>query len=492
MGNEKVFSETARRNSVAIGCYITTASIIALAYLLEVIKHNRTIGYFMVVFLTLALPAAFVVFLNKSNRESLTTRYVILFGFAIPWAIMLFTANNNLVFTYALVLMIALNAYADRKFALITTIVYNLINVASVIAKAATTGLTTEDVVTAEIQILLLFLCGIFNVLIAKAGVAINDDKMAMIEQEKNHVSSLLENTMEISSQIRDGIGNVTDKMQTLDAAMESTSSAMEEVKAGSGETADSIQVQMVMTEEIQNRIEEVSHHATAIVNSVTKTRNAVSAGADSMNNLAKEVEASRENSQSAANKLEELEGYTEQMQTIVELINNVADQTSLLALNASIEAARAGEAGRGFAVVATEISNLANQTQGATDDIQTLISNINHKLTDVAEAIKTFIEGAARQHDVALETVESLGTIQSDTSSIEHDAEGLETAVISLNEANEKIVESIQSISAISEEVSAHSNETFESSRQNMQTVEEVKQIVEYLLQQAESLNQG
>ncbi|MBR4759607.1 MAG: chemotaxis protein, partial [Lachnospiraceae bacterium] len=212
----------------------------------------------------------------------------------------------------------------------------------------------------------------------------------------------------------------------------------------------------------------------------------------ENMNNLELEVEASREHSDSAAKELEQLEGYTQQMQTIVELINNVADQTSLLALNASIEAARAGEAGRGFSVVATEISNLANQTQAATDDIQQLIANINHKLDDVAKAINTFIEGSAKQHDVALETVKSLGTIQTDTSSIEHNAEGLTTAVERLADANRKIVESIQNISAITEEVSAHSNETYESSRTNTETVNEMMGIVEHLNQQTALLHQN
>ncbi len=485
-------SENARRNGVAIGCYLTTIAVITVAYLLEVFKHSRSIGYFMVVLLTLWIPGVLVILLNKANKDDKRVGYVILIGYAIPWAFMLFTASNNLVFTYALVLMIALNAYADKKFALISAVIFNAVNVASIVFTAITVGIAKENMATVEIQILLMLLCALFNVFIAGSGAAINDEKMGQIEEEKNHVSSLLERVMSASGEITNGIDQMTIRMHSLDESMERTCTAMEEVRSGSVESAESIQTQMIMTEEIQNRIEEVSHHATEIVDSVMQTRTAVSAGAENMNNLEREVEASREYSQAAANELQELESYTEQMQTIVELINNVADQTSLLALNASIEAARAGESGRGFAVVASEISNLANQTQGATDNIQTLISNINNKLGDVTKAINTFIEGSARQHDVALETVSSLEAIQSDTSSIEHNADGLTVAVNRLSEANKKIVESIQNISAITEEVSAHSSETYSSSEQNMQNVDQLMQIVDVLQQQAVMLNQS
>ena len=209
------------------------------------------------------------------------------------------------------------------------------------------------------------------------------------------------------------------------------------------------------------------------------------------MRNLENEVEKSKLYSDKAAKELEELENYTKQMQTIIELINNVADQTDLLALNASIEAARAGDSGRGFAVVATEISNLANQTQSATDDIYNLIANINNKILDVDEAIKSFVAGSNKQHAVAIETVKSLENIKSDTNAIEDNIHGLTSAVNGLSDANRTIVETVQNISATLEEVTAHSNETYESSLNNTSTLNDVMEIVEHLQEQANTLKQ-
>ena len=492
MGNGAAISENARRNKPAVGCYLVTVTVITVAYLIEALKHSKSWGYFLITFLLFWIPGVLVIVTLKRKPDSKLIRYMILLGYVTPWAFLLFTATNNLVFTYALVLMILLNAYADRKFAIESAVLFNVVNVAAILFQIITKGFDKDSLPTIEIQVLLMLLCGIYNVFTAKTGGAINDSKMQEIEDEKNRVSGLLSTIMSVSNEISGGIEQMTGRMGLLDEAMNRTCVAMEEVRSGSTETAESVQTQLIMTEEIQNRIDEVSHHATAIVNSVLETRDAVAQGSDNMNNLEQEVEASKLHSDSAAKELEQLEGYTQQMQTIVELINNVADQTSLLALNASIEAARAGEAGRGFSVVATEISNLANQTQAATDDIQELIANINHKFDDVAKAINTFIEGSAKQHDVAMETVKSLGTIQTDTSSIEHNAEGLTTAVQRLSDANRKIVESIQSISAITEEVSAHSNETYESSRNNTDTVNEMMGIVEHLNQQAALLHQN
>ena len=123
--------------------------------------------------------------------------------------------------------------------------------------------------------------------------------------------------------------------------------------------------------------------------------------GKADMDTLVGEVEVSVRNSANAADKLETLNQYISEMNTIVELINGVTSQTSLLALNASIEGRLAGEAGKGFAVVASEISDLATQTKSATTNITQLIGNVSGSITEVVTVIREMIDGINEEKNV-------------------------------------------------------------------------------------------
>lgn len=91
-----------------------------------------------------------------------------------------------------------------------------------------------------------------------------------------------------------------------------------------------------------------------------------------------------------ARNVIEELAKETSKISSLLGVIRDIADQTNLLALNAAIEAARAGEQGRGFAVVADEVRSLANRTQQATGDINTMLVNLNKGVDEAVDSINS------------------------------------------------------------------------------------------------------
>jgi methyl-accepting chemotaxis protein len=286
------------------------------------------------------------------------------------------------------------------------------------------------------------------------------------------------------------GIQDVTEQMEQLGAAVDETRDAMQQVSSGTNETAESVQHQLSQTEEIQKHIEKVEQVSGNINESMDQAKNDIGNGKSSLDVLLKQVESSERAGNEVVTDIGALEEYMKNMESIIELITSVASQTSLLALNASIEAARAGEAGKGFAVVATEISNLANQTQGATVNITEVIHNVSEKLTIAVNAVHQLMENNDRQNTSATTVAESFERITQSTRDIDEQSRMLEKVVGDLATANSGIVESVQTISAITQEVSAHASDTYNVSEKNSDIVNQVTALVEELNAQAQSLN--
>ena len=213
------------------------------------------------------------------------------------------------------------------------------------------------------------------------------------------------------------------------------------------------------------------------------QTLSVLAQGKQDVEELVREVEASVQDSAEAAEKLETLNQYIIEMNTIVELISGITTKTSLLALNASIEAARAGEAGKGFAVVATEISGLATQTKDATTHITELIGNVAGSIEEVVNVIHNMLEGINREKDTTENAAESFKTIEQHTYVIRDNVDQLKDSVEQLKTANQEIADSVQTISAVSEQVSAHASETLHAEEENMEHLQTITNRAKELL---------
>ena len=153
-----------------------------------------------------------------------------------------------------------------------------------------------------------------------------------------------------------------------------------------------------------------------------------------------------------------------ESAQTIreaVELITAIAEETSLLSLNASIEAARAGEHGRGFAVVATEIQKLADQSSNSAKQIEDVI-DVLLKESEASVKIMTEVETIVDEQQKKLtETKEKFSSVTENVNVSHEETTGIKNHTVDCNDARSKVVDVISNLSAISEENAASTEET-------------------------------
>lgn len=482
-------SETALANKVACITLTVMVSVICAAYALEVIKGNRGFLYVLITFILAYLPIIAGWLFYHKGHDNKKVKYALLYGFFLLYTFLLFTAQNDLVFTYAIPVLIVVTLYNDIRLTRIIGIISIAENVISAIVTVLKGGLEPQDIVTLEIQIALLFVTVAFFFAVSYTSAKFQKIKLSRIDIEKKKTEHLLEQILNVSGRMSKNIETVTEQMNSLETSVTQNMNAMSEVSAGSSESADAIQSQLQKTEEIQRYITNAEGASSSIATDMQLMTDAVSTGHELIDSLKELASSSEDAGSDVASALNSFREYTEQMNTITELITSVASQTSLLALNASIEAARAGEAGKGFAVVASEISNLAGQTTSATENIVSLINNISSQLKVMIQTTNKLIDSNREQNKTAEQTAETFETIHEKVANINTQSQELNRIIVELASANKTIVTNIETISAITEEVSAHTNETYESSERNKQIVKEVNSLVLSLNEDREML---
>lgn len=482
-------AEMTKVNKVTLLCHGIIGGLISAAYLLEVLKGSRTIGYWLLLFFLSLAPVILEALILKNNPASDIFRKVVGYSYALLYVVVVFTTTSILPFTYILPMLIAITVYVDIKYCLKIGIGGVLVNVADVVYKALTVGIAKEDIPDIEIRLIVLVIIVIYLVMTTRVSDQINRDRRQELQTEKAKIERLLNQVMQLSGDLSSGVVQVDDYMNRLDKSVEEMGVAMEEVATGTQETAESVQNQLTRTEEIQTLIDNVAEVGVYIKESMDAAYGEVESGVVNMAALSRQTKQSREANSTVVTLMTELRTQAEKMTEITGLITTIANKTSMLALNASIEAARAGEAGSGFAVVAKQVAELSDQTKEATVNISELINTVASELSQVTDAVKTVEENAEAQGQKTEDLSKSLQSIMDMTTKIADKTAGLEKMIGKLSAANGDIVQNIQVISAITEEVTAHSSETLDTCKQNQDIVNKVSQITAKLNENAQDL---
>ncbi len=483
-------ADKSRNKTALIGLTIMNF-ILAVAYFLEVLKGARTVASYAVVAACAILPSiiGWIVYLKKPGTR--LVRYVMGIGFMLLYADVMFTASNEMPFCYILVVLSMLTIYVDVKFSVGLGVLALAINVALLVKKILAGTLTAAEITNAEIIVVCILLTCVFSILAIKKVEEIDNANIEKADAEKEQADKLLKTTLEVAGTITENISVATEETGLLSEAISSTQQAMEELTKGTNDAANAIGEQQKSTELINDHIHEVEKATATIVSELSKTGEKIKQSNEVMTGLLEQVKVSENSSTLVAKEMEGLKENADKMQTVMGLISSIANQTGLLALNASIEAARAGEAGRGFAVVATEISSLASQTNTATGDINRLIENITLSIEEVAKAVDSLLECNRMQNEYVDRTAENFGEIDASTKEMEGQADYLKKTVDSVSVANKSVMESIENVSAVTEEVIASASETLESCNMNLDSIAKVSDIMTMLDVEAKKLQQ-
>jgi methyl-accepting chemotaxis protein len=258
-----------------------------------------------------------------------------------------------------------------------------------------------------------------------------------------------------LTDKLHNVINQVAGSSNEVSSAAAMLDKATEQMATGIEEAAMQVNSVAAASEEMSKTSTEIAQNCVAAASSSEKANKSASNGEKIIQDTIEVMNRIDSHVQDSSRIIKNLGGRSDQIGEIVELINDVADQTNLLALNAAIEAARAGEHGRGFAVVADEVRKLAERTSSATNEIRETIhamqSETKNAVVSMEEGVNNVGQGTveAAKSGEALQDI--LHQINRVTSEINQIAVASEQETATTNE----IASSIQQISQVMQEIS-------------------------------------
>ena len=230
---------------------------------------------------------------------------------------------------------------------------------------------------------------------------------------------------------------------------------------------------------EMSATVQEVAQHASQTAAASSGADEQSKAGVtlatealDGIDGLIQEIEQ-------AAEVIKRVETDTASIGMVLGVINGIAEQTNLLALNAAIEAARAGEQGRGFAVVADEVRTLASRTQKSTGDIQATIEQLQHGVRDAVAAMEGARKRAYAGSDCVAKAAQSLNVIAGEVGTINDMNMQIATAAEEQTAVAEEINRNITTISDIADTTAADAKQTSQISDELVRLAAELNRLV-------------
>ena len=296
----------------------------------------------------------------------------------------------------------------------------------------------------------------------------------AMISQMRKLLSEVIDTTAELNHtgiKLQNSSDDALQSSKDLFATIDVVKNGAEQTSSTSEDSKDLFMNMKVNVETMMNNMNDVFH------NSESMKKSAVD-GEKNISGLISTFQTFETDFKDLTGTIQEVNGQSESITNLVELITDIADRTKLLSLNASIEAAHAGESGRGFSVVASEIGNLAEQSQSATKDITSTLFEMHTVISEATQEFERLLAYVNKNIDSASRSKISFDELMNKIEDVTGDMHGIQSQLKIVKQVLPTIKQSTEDFTAVSQETLASSEDMLASSENQFEQTKQTHQI--------------
>ncbi|MGI1690622.1 methyl-accepting chemotaxis protein [Thermoanaerobacter uzonensis] len=321
-------------------------------------------------------------------------------------------------------------------------------------------------------------------------------DEFGVLEREYNDTVQKLK---DIATKVRESSSSLIEASTRFREISDETAqsvqdivNAVDDIAKGANDQAQEISVSVQKISEFGNDIDEILKTTKEMKRYSDKAEDVKADGLIKLEALKQNSEETNKATFYVFETINKIKENSHKISAITAVIEEIADKTNLLSLNAAIEAARAGDAGRGFAVVAEEVKKLAQQSAESTNQIKDIIEKMQQAIDMATNAMQSADKSIEKQNQAVKDTQNAFMEFEAFISGITKMIDNIDSLMNAMEEKKNEIVISMESISAISEETAASTEEVSASTEEQLSAVENLKDSAKNLEEVAVKLDEA
>ena len=315
-------------------------------------------------------------------------------------------------------------------------------------------------------------------------------DVLVDLENGIEQLSASVASIQRIAEELAQSSERTTASIEETETASSEIATSVEEISAGTDTQSESLQEVNGEMNNLSATVEEIASSAESVAATASTAVERGETGRESAADASEELDSIKTRADDAAEQVQQLDRRMDEIGEVVEMITEIAEQTNMLALNASIEAARAGDAGEGFGVVADEIKGLAEEAADATTTIEERIEAVQATTDSTVGEIHDMRATVASGAETIEESVEMFDEIASAVQEAEGGIREISDATDDQAASTEEVVSMVDELTSVSRQTAAEASNVSAATEEQAASLSEASEALQEMASLADELN--